>query len=117
MATIPPDHLSHLQRRPFVFHCSTAIFPPDELQALEQYGNWLEALAAGTIQPVSAEQEHFLKVDREEADPATVYERAWVRLKGRREYEQEQGQQPPPSPPAPAEDYGIVEWDADRCWW
>jgi uncharacterized protein YifE (UPF0438 family) len=117
MATIPPDHLAHLRRRPFVFHCSTAIFPPEELQALEHYGNWLEALAAGAIQPISTEQEHFLKVDRDEAEPATVYERAWLRLKGRREYERELGQQPPPSPPAPAEDYGIVEWDADRCWW
>ena len=71
--------------------------------------------AARTIRPVTAEQEHFLKVDREEAEPATVAERAWVRLKGRREYEREQGQQAPPPPPP--EDYGIVEWDEDRCWW
>jgi uncharacterized protein YifE (UPF0438 family) len=116
MATIPPDHLHYLQRRPFVFRCSTAVFPPDELEALTEYGNWLEALATGAILPVSADQEHFLKVDREEAEPTTAFERAWLRLKGRREYEQEEGQQITP-PAAPAEDYGIVEWDADRCWW
>jgi len=113
---IPPDHLAYLQRRPFVFHCSTAVFPPEELAALSDYGNWLEALATGAIQPVTREQEHFLQVDREEAEPATVHERAWLRLKGRREYEREEAGQAAPPPP-PAENYGIVEWDADRCWW
>ena len=117
-STIPPipsDHLVHLQRRPFVFGCSTAVFPPDELEALREYGNWLEALAAGTIKPVTDEQKHFLQVDRDQAAPETVCERAWVRLKGRREYEREEGE--PAPPPPPPENYGIVEWDHDRCWW
>jgi|SRR5262245_16647978 len=112
---VPPDHLVYLRRRPFAFRCSTSVFPPEELTALEEYGNWLEALASGAIRPVTPEQEHFLKVDRDETEPADVRERAWVRLKGRREYEREQGQ--PAPPPPPPEDYGIVEWDADRCWW
>ena len=116
MTDLPPDHRLHLQRRPFVFHCSTAVFPPDELEALMEYGNWLDALAAGTIQPVTPDQVHFLEVDREQANPTTLLERAWVRLKGRREYEREQDQQTTP-PGVPAENYGIVEWDADRCWW
>lgn len=114
MATVPPDHLEYLQRRPFAFGCWTSIFPADELQALAEYGNWMQALAAGVIQPLTEEQEHFLKVDREEAEPATVCERAWVRLKGRREYEQEQQMAPPPEPP---KDYGMIEFDKDRCWW
>jgi uncharacterized protein YifE (UPF0438 family) len=114
MSEVPADHLVYLRRRPFAFRCSASIFPADELQALSHYGNWLEALAAGTIQPVTPEQEHFLSVNREEAEPSTLCERAWVRLKGRREYEQDQAISAPPSPP---EDYGIVEWDADRCWW
>ena len=65
------------------------------------------------IQPVTAEQKRFLKVDRGEAQPKTVCERAWVRLKGRREFEQ--GDKPAASPEPP--DYGMVEFDADRCWW
>jgi uncharacterized protein YifE (UPF0438 family) len=112
MAQIPADHLEFLKRRPFAFRCSTAIFPADEVEALAEYGNWLEALASGEIKPLTAEQEHFLRVDREETEPVTIYERAWLRLKGRREYEQ--GQETRTSD---AEDYGIVEWDADRCWW
>ena len=54
-------------------------------------------------------------MDRDEADPKTLLERAWVRLKGRREFEAE-GQQNAAPPPKP-EDYGMVEFDADRCWW
>jgi uncharacterized protein YifE (UPF0438 family) len=114
MTKVPPDHLVYLQRRPFAFGCSTAVFPAEELEALNEYGNWLDALATGAIHPVTAEQRHFVKVDREEAQPKTVCERAWVRLKGRREYELEQQITPPPAPP---ENYGIVEWDEDRCWW
>lgn len=110
----PTDHLAYLQRRPFAFRCSTEIFPPDELSALHESGNWLEALATGVIQPVTAEQRHFLKVTHDEAEPKTLCERAWVRLQGRREYEREQSIAPPHAPP---EDYGMVEWDADRCWW
>jgi uncharacterized protein YifE (UPF0438 family) len=114
VSKVPPEHLVHLRRRPFAIRCNTSVFSDDELAALTEYGNWLEALAGGVIRPVTAEQEHFLKVDRDEADPETVCERAWVRLKGRREYEQEQQMTAPPAPP---EDYGMVEFDADRCWW
>jgi uncharacterized protein YifE (UPF0438 family) len=114
MSKPPSDHLAYLQRRPFIFGCWTEVFPADELKALVEYGNWLEALAAGRIRPATRGQEHFLKVDREEAEPETVCERAWVRLKGRREFEKDQRVTAPSSP---AEDYGIREWDEDRCWW
>jgi uncharacterized protein YifE (UPF0438 family) len=113
-ADLPPDHRAYLGR-PFAFGCSTAVFPPDELAALEELGAWLEALAGGAIRPVTPEHRHFLAVDRDEAEPVTLEERAWVRLKGRREFEREQQGAPPP--PAPAEDYGMIEFDADRCWW
>jgi uncharacterized protein YifE (UPF0438 family) len=113
-SNVPPAHLVYLRRRPFAFGCSTAIFPAEELEALSENGNGLEALGAGVIQPATPEQEQFLRVDREEADPSTVCERAWARLKGRREYEREEKIAPPPEP---KKDYGMVEFDADRCWW
>lgn len=113
-ATIPADHLVYLKRRPFDPRCYTSIFPAEELKALEDFGNWMDALASGAIKPVSEEQEHFLAVDREEAEPKTVMERAWVRLKGRREYEREQSELPPAEPEAK---YDIVEFDKEKCWW
>lgn len=113
-SNLPPEHLTYLQQRPFAFGCSTEVFPFEELKALADYGNLLEALATGRIQPVTQEQLHFLVVDREEANPETVCERAWIRLKGRRDFEKEQERAAPPPPP---EDYGIIEWDKERCWW
>ncbi|HYV39643.1 MAG TPA: DUF413 domain-containing protein [Gemmataceae bacterium] len=114
MPVVPRDHQEWLERRPFRFDCQTEIFPLDELGALTERGCWMEALAAGIIAPATAEHKHFLKVDREEAQPTTLDERAWVRLKGRREYEREQHNAPSATPP---EDYGIIEWDKEKCWW
>jgi uncharacterized protein YifE (UPF0438 family) len=108
--------MTHPKRpqQPFVFGCSTAVFPAEEVAALTEFGGLLEALAAGAVAPTTPEQEHFLRVDREEAEPQSVAERAWVRLKARREFEQSDRTKPPPEPP---KDYGMVEFDADRCWW
>jgi len=114
MLNHPPAASEPPERRPFRFDCSTEIFPLEEIGALTERGHFLEALASGTVKPLTPEQEHFLRVDREEAEPVSLDERAWVRLKGRRAYEREQETAPPPAPP---EDYGIVEWDKEKCWW
>src|SRR5262249_60175617 len=99
MSKVPPDHLVHLRRRPFAFGCATSVFPPDEMEALSEYGNWLEALAGGGIRPVTADQKHFLRGDRGEAGPKTVCERGWGRLEGRAGDEREGERAPPPAPP------------------
>ena len=114
MPNIKPDQPELLKHQPFHFGCSTDIFPLDEIRALRERGHRMEALAAGTITPTTPEEEHFLQVDREEVEPGTVDERAWVRLKGRREFERDQETASPPPTP---EDYGIIEWDKEKCWW
>lgn len=101
-------------KQSFAFGCCVDVFPAEELELLTQRGALMEALAAGRVRPSTPEQEHFLLVDREEAEPQTLAERAWLRLKGRREFEQ--GDKPH-APPEPTPDYGMVEFDADRCWW
>ena len=103
-----------LNQQPFCFGCSTHIFPVEELNALSERGHRMEALSAGRIAPTLPEHEHFLQVDRDEVEPRTIDEHAWIRLKGRREFEREQ--QIAPARPAP-EDYGIIEWDKEKCWW
>jgi uncharacterized protein YifE (UPF0438 family) len=99
--------------QPFAFGCDVTVFPPDEIAALELHGARFEALASGAARPGNAAEKHFLAVDREEAKPKTLAERAWLRLKARREFEQEERKAPPAQP----ENYGMVEFDADRCWW
>jgi uncharacterized protein YifE (UPF0438 family) len=100
--------------KPFAFGCSVEVFPPEELAALSAHGNRLEGLAEGTVRAASPEDEHFLRVDRDEVEPETVMERAWVRMKARREIERADRQKTPPPPPP---SYGMIEFDADRCWW
>jgi uncharacterized protein YifE (UPF0438 family) len=112
MSTVPPH--SPGSRPAFVFRCSTHIFPVEEISALNLSGARLEALADGSLSPTTPEDEHFLQVDREEAEPQTALERAWVRLKGRREFEQDQELLAKRERP---KDYGIIEWDREKCWW
>ncbi len=114
VANVKPDQPEALKHQPFRLGCSTDTFPSDEIRALSERGHRMEALAAGTIAPTNSVEEHFLRVHREEVDPETIDEHAWVRLKGRREFEREQETAPPPPTP---EDYGIIEWDKEKCWW
>lgn len=109
-----PESHTPTTREPFAFGCDASVFPAAEIAALERHGGRFEALAAGAERPATPAEEHFLRVDRAEAEPKSVAERAWVRLKARREYEREERGTPPPAPP---ENYGMVEFDADRCWW
>ena len=99
---------------PFAFGCSLAVFPAEEIEALTESGTRLESLAAGAVPPATPDEQHFLLVQRNEAEPRTVAERAWSRLIGRRELERGDQSKPPPEPP---ENYGMVEFDKDRCWW
>src|SRR5262245_36223642 len=106
---MPDSHPTASQ--PFHFGCETEVFPIEELAALTARGSMLEALASGAVAATTPEEQHFLLVDREEAEPVTLDERAWLRLKGRREFEREQGRDK-----TPEEDYGIIEWDKEKCW-
>jgi uncharacterized protein YifE (UPF0438 family) len=101
-------------KSPFRFGCRTDLFPQEELTALSERGHFLEGLATGAMAPTTPEHEHFLQVDRDEAEPTTVDERAWARLKGRRAFERDEASR---LSPEPSEDYGIIEWDKEKCWW
>jgi uncharacterized protein YifE (UPF0438 family) len=111
---VKPATVAATAPQPFNFGCDTAVFPPEEIKALEKHGARFEALASGAARPASDEEKHFALVNREKEKPKTVAECAWLRLKARREYEQEQQNAAPPAAP---ENYGMVEFDADRCWW
>ncbi len=47
---------------------------------LGKFGHWMEALTNGTLQPVTPDQERFLRVHTGEEPPSTPFEVAWVKL-------------------------------------
>lgn len=60
--------------------------PLAELDASERvlitkFGYWLDALASGSLAPLTDDQHRFVAVARGTADPQTPHERAWVKLR------------------------------------
>ena len=84
--TVPQDHRQFLARKGLALGCSN-IFPEEELEALQLCGAWLQALDVGAIRPFTDQQRHFVQVAKGKAEPATLYERAWCRLKARQAFE------------------------------
>jgi uncharacterized protein YifE (UPF0438 family) len=89
----PEEHREFLKHRGFVPLC-TNIFSSDEYAILERYGYWMTALATGKISPITPEQERFIRVDRDDCEPATTFEKAWMKLKARRKFEAEESDAP-----------------------
>jgi hypothetical protein len=78
--SLPADHTALLQRKGFPV-------PPggdlsdQERALLAKYGHWLEALAGGSLAPLTPEQEQFVRVARGEAEPRSPFEVAWGKLR------------------------------------
>lgn len=73
----PTDHAQVLKRRGYPV-AVTAHLTEDQRQLLARYGYWLEALAQGTLEPLTTEQRQFVHVARGEAAPQTDFEIAWT---------------------------------------
>jgi uncharacterized protein YifE (UPF0438 family) len=87
---VPAEHLTYLQRKGYTT-LHVAGLDEEEAALLRDYGHWMEALAAGWIAPVTAEQSRFVRVARGEAEPVTPFERVWHKVSAH-----------PPEPPAVA---------------
>jgi len=68
---------------------ATDIFTHDEYNFLRRYGTWMEALEKGNILPETSEQIAFLNVCQSVIEPKTKFERAWIKLRERRKFEEE----------------------------
>lgn len=110
----PESHKVYLGTKPYSLRCSSSIFTDEEFRALNEFGTWMEALANSAIQPSTDEQRRFLKVCAKEIEPSTLYEKAWIKMLARREYERETSPHMPAS--NPTEDYGIPESDLEHWW-
>ncbi|MDY3561100.1 DUF413 domain-containing protein [Gemmata sp. JC673] len=75
----PEDHAAYLARHDF-FVPPGESFTPAERELLTKYGRWMEALVSGAIRPTTPSQEQFVRVARGEGDPASDFERAWVKV-------------------------------------
>lgn len=83
-------HLSFIRiKEPFKLKCRTVTFNTDQIEILEKYGHWFQALTDGEIEPITAMQKEFIKVAKKEKDPISTFEWAWFKYLFRLEYESE----------------------------
>ena len=75
---MPAQHVALLQRANYPVP-SSARLNEQERGLLSRYGYWLEALATGTITPITPDQKHFVDVAKNEAEPHSPFEVAWVK--------------------------------------
>lgn len=76
---LPIEHTALLRQHDFVIPAHYELDESERLLLL-RYGRWLEALSSGTLQALTPEQEHFVRVARGSDEPRTEFERAWVKL-------------------------------------
>jgi len=75
MATLD-DH-KILLRKPFVLKCVPDALSSEYIAILEKYGYWLEALALGSLSPITDKQRDFIAMHMGMRPPETSYEHAW----------------------------------------
>lgn len=76
------DAAKHRRALETRFDLDDVVFELTEQQAkiLHRHGSWMEQLALGALVPLTAEQEHFVKVARGEVAASSPHEHAWLRL-------------------------------------
>ncbi len=77
---LPVDHTALLNRGDYPLPPG-ADLDDAQRELLAKYGHWLESLATGVIEPVTAEQHRFVRAARGEAEPHSAFEVAWCRLR------------------------------------
>jgi uncharacterized protein YifE (UPF0438 family) len=86
------DHNRLIEERGlFIISCSTTIFSKEELDILNKYGHWFQALTTGELTPISEAQKRFVSVAKNEAEPLSIHEKAWFKYLGRMRLEKENG--------------------------
>ena len=75
----PAAHADWLRRTGFPVPPDPTLDAADRT-VLAKFGHWMEALTNGTLQPLTPDQERFLRVHTHEEPPSTPFEVAWVKL-------------------------------------
>lgn len=76
-----PRHLEFRQRPFTVEERAGRLLNPQERLLLNKYGSWLQALDEAWLEPMTAEQEHFVRASWGMEKPTTDFERVWAKYK------------------------------------
>lgn len=81
----------HLKYRKIKFapNVTESLFNEQDIELLQTYGSWLAALMTGEIKPETLAQERFVIVCEGHEQPATDFEKIWVRYIKRKLWESE----------------------------
>jgi hypothetical protein len=80
MSRLAAAHTALIHRGNFAVPADGA-FEDRERTLLSRYGYWLQALADGVIEPITPEQERFVRAVRGEEEPQSAFELAWTKYR------------------------------------
>jgi uncharacterized protein len=83
-------HLKFLKLN-YHINCSRTIFSAEEIEVLEKYGSWLEALYLKKIKPITIKQKAFLKELESNKLPENKFAKVWFKYIKRIEIEHKFG--------------------------
>jgi hypothetical protein len=72
------DHLAERQTKFGIDSDTREFLTEEEARLLEKYGTWMEGLTSGRLDPLTAEQDKFVRVAWGLSLPATSFEKAWT---------------------------------------
>ena len=82
------DHLDYIKKHgDYSFDCNRIIFEEVEVEIIENYGHWFEALTNGVLESLNEEHKRFVEVSNFRAEPITKFEKAWWKYLKRKEIE------------------------------
>jgi uncharacterized protein YifE (UPF0438 family) len=73
------EHIDFARAHPFIFSVSPNDFSESDVQFIEKWGSWLEALARKELMPITPKQEQFVKEVNSREAPSMDEVKLWKR--------------------------------------
>lgn len=88
LIVLQKEHLEYIRSKgQFALNCSSEIFNCEQIEILEKYGHWFNALVDGSLEPFTKAQRDFVEVMKGNVDPVSIEEQAWWLYVKRKDYE------------------------------
>ena len=82
------DHLKFIKEKgKFAVDCNHGSFSTEEIEMLETYGHWFNALTSGELEPCTDSQRRFVLVAAGNEEPFSLEEVAWWKYLDQTAYE------------------------------